>query len=88
MDPASCVKKEGLWMLHNGLTPLADAYRSSAMVICSKDAGTARHGGESHPDPPVEERKKTVTPREVAATVGRGAHLQQERQQDARVITA
>ncbi len=27
MDPASCVKKEGLWLLKNSLTPLADTYK-------------------------------------------------------------
>ncbi len=27
IDPASCVKEEGLWLLNKGLTPLADTYK-------------------------------------------------------------
>jgi hypothetical protein len=57
LDPASCVKKDGLWILHNGLAPLADTYKVQRYGHPLQDVGTTRHGKESHPGGPVEERK-------------------------------
>ena len=54
IDPASCVKKEGLWVLHNGLTPLADAYKMKRYGHLFRDAATAGPGRESQLDGAVE----------------------------------
>lgn len=45
MDPASCVKKEGLWVLHNGLTSLADTYKVQRFGHLLRDAGRTRGEG-------------------------------------------
>jgi len=44
LDPASCVKKEGLWMLHNGLTSLAGTYKVQRYGHPLQDPGRARGG--------------------------------------------